>query len=109
MGDDDLGGMEEEIVKFWAVEEAPVPIREIYPKYPEVARKAGLEGTVFVQFVVGRDGLVKQVTILRGPEMFRQAAVDAVMQFQFKPAMQNDKPVQVRMTRPIMFRLTDGR
>ena len=105
---EETGALEEEVIEFWAVEEAPVPIREVYPKYPEVARRAGLEGTVFVQFVVGRDGTVKQVSVVRGPQMFRQPAVDAVMLFLFKPALQNDKPVQVRMTRPIRFRLGDG-
>jgi protein TonB len=103
-----IEALEEEVVEFWAVEEAPVSIREVYPKYPEIARRAGLEGTVFVQFVVGLDGTVKQVSVVRGPQMFRQSAVDAVMLFLFKPALQNDKPVQVRMTRPIRFRLDDG-
>lgn len=100
--------IEEEIVEFWAVEEAPQVLTEVYPTYPEVARKAGLEGTVFLQFVVGRDGRVKQVTVLKGPEIFRDAAVNAVLQFVFRPALQNDAPVQVRMTRPIRFRLADG-
>lgn len=104
-GTDDI---EEEIVEFWAVEEAPQIIKEPLPVYPVVASKAGLEGVVYVQFVVGRDGRVKQVATLKGPEIFRRAAEDAVLQFVFKPAMQNDKPVQVRMTRPIRFRLANG-
>ena len=104
-GDSDI---EEEIVEFWAVEEAPTVVKEVYPEYPEVARKAGLEGTVFVQFLVGRDGRVKQPMVLRGPELFRKSAMDAVMQFVFRPATQNDKPVQVRMTRPIRLRLATG-
>jgi protein TonB len=99
---------DEEILDFWAIEEAPLTIQEVYPVYPEVARRAGLEGTVFLQYVVGRDGKVKQVTVIRGPEIFRRAAEDAVMQFVFQPALQNDKPVSVRMTRPIRFRLADG-
>ena len=107
-GSRDGDDLEEEIVEFWAVEEAPQVEKEVYPVYPEVAQKAGLEGTVFVQFVVGRDGRVKQVTVLRGPEIFRKAAMDAVMDFVFRPALQNDQPVQVRMTRPIRFRLSGG-
>lgn len=107
-GSRDADRIEEEIVEFWAVEEAPQLVKEVIPEYPEVAQKAGLEGTVFLQFVVGRDGMVKHVTVLKGPEIFREAAMNAVMQFQFKPALQNDRPVQVRMTRPIRFRLTDG-
>ncbi len=95
----------EEIVEFWAVEQVPEPVKQPAPEYPEVARKAGLTGTVFVEFTVGRDGLVKGARVLRGPTIFHEAALAAVFQFVFKPAMQNDKPVSVRMTQPIRFRL----
>lgn len=100
--------VEEEIIEFWAVQEPPRLVREVFPAYPEVARKAGLEGTVFLQFVVGVDGKVRAVSVLKGPEIFRSAAVAAVQQFVFAPALQNDNPAQVRMTRPIRFRLADG-
>ena len=96
---------EEEILEFWKVEVKPVLIKEVAPVYPEIARKAGLEGKVFVRFQVGKDGRVRDVQILRGQEIFRQAAIEAVMQFRFKPAMQNDKPAPVWMTQPLTFRL----
>ena len=98
---------DEEILEFFSVEEEPRTLQTAQPKYPEVARKAGLEGTVFVRFVVGKDGRVERVNILRGPEIFRDAAIDAVSQFRFSPAIQNDKPVRVWMQMPIRFRLTD--
>jgi periplasmic protein TonB len=98
-------GMEEEIVEFWAVEQVPEPISQPAPAYPEVARKAGLTGTVFVEFTVGKDGLIKGARVLRGPTIFHEAALTAVFKFVFKPAIQNDKPVSVRMTQPIRFRL----
>ena len=94
---------EEEIVEFWAVERPPEPIERAIPRYPEVARKAGLEGTVFVAFTVGTDGRVRDAQVLRGPEIFRQAALDAIYRFVFRPAVQNDRPVSVRMTMPIRF------
>jgi len=96
---------QEEIVEFWAVEQVPEPVKQPAPEYPEVARKAGLTGTVFVEFTVGKDGLVKGARVLRGPTIFHEAALAAVFQFVFKPAIQNDKPVSVRMTQPIRFRL----
>lgn len=99
---------EEEILEFFMVEKKPDIIKRVSPTYPEIARKAGLEGTVFVQFTVTRTGTVRDVTVLRGPEIFRQAAIDAVAQFLLKPAMQNDKPVNVKMTIPIKFTLTGG-
>ncbi len=94
---------EEEIVEFWAVERPPQPVERAVPRYPEVARKAGLEGTVFVAFTVGTDGRVRDARVLRGPEIFRQAALDAIYRFIFRPAVQNDRPVPVRMTMSIRF------
>jgi|SaaInl8_200m_RNA_FD_contig_31_18982_length_1276_multi_8_in_0_out_0_2 periplasmic protein TonB len=98
---------EEEIVEFFSVEQKPKLKKQVSPKYPEVARKAGLEGKVFIRFAVGRDGRVSRVTVMRGQEIFREAAVAAVQQFQFSPAIQNDKPVSVWMTMPISFKLTE--
>ena len=100
-GDD----MEEEVLEFFMVEDKPIITKNVRPVYPELARKAGLSGRVFVRFMVGRDGRVHEVQILKGEEIFRQAAIDAVSQFVFKPAMQNDKPVSVWMSQAIKFDL----
>jgi len=100
---------EEEIIEFWAVETEPKKIKQPPPVYPEVARKAGLEGTVFVEFVVGANGRVKSARVIRGPAIFHEPALNAVYQFTFEPAIQNDKPVSVRMTQPIRFKLTGNR
>jgi len=99
------GNMEEEVLEFFMVEDKPIIIKNVRPVYPEIARKAGLSGRVFVRFKVGRDGRVTEVQILKGQEIFRQAAIDAVSQFVFKPAMQNDKPVAVWMSQAIKFNL----
>lgn len=107
-GSGDNDAVEEEIVEFWAVEQVPQPISQPPPVYPEVARKAGLTGTVFVEFTVTKDGRVSEARVVRGPAIFHEAALDAVFKFAFKPAMQNDKPVNVRMTQPIRFRLKDS-
>jgi protein TonB len=99
------GDMEEEVLEFFMVEDKPVITKNVRPVYPEIARKAGLSGRVFVRFMVGKDGRVHEVQILKGEEIFRQAAVDAVSQFVFTPAMQNDKPVAVWMSQAIKFDL----
>ena len=99
------GEEEEEILEFYLVEDKPILIKQVPPKYPEIARKAGLEGKVFLKFLVAKDGRVSTVTVLKGQEIFRQSAIDAILQFKFKPAQQNDKPVNVWMTQPITFRL----
>lgn len=98
---------EEEVLEFWKVEKKPIPIKKAKPVYPDLARKAGLEGKVFLRFQVGKNGRVSRIQVLRGQEIFRQAAINAVAQFVFKPAMQNDKPVSVWMTQPITFTLNN--
>ena len=100
-GDD----VEEEVLEFFMVEDKPVLIKNVRPVYPEIARKAGLSGRIFVRFKVGKDGRVSLVQITKGQEIFRQATVDAVSQFVFTPAMQNDKPVAVWMSQMIRFDL----
>jgi protein TonB len=98
---------EEEIVEFWAVSQAPELIQDAAPDYPPVAKKAGLEGIVWVRFLVGRDGRVRDATVMRGQEIFREAALAAALRFVFRPAMQNDRAVAVWMTRRIQFKLTE--
>ncbi len=97
--------VEEEILEFWVVEQKPELIQRVNPVYPEMARRAGLQGQVLVLFIVTKEGRVAEPKVLKGPEIFRAAALEAVMKFRFKPAMQNDKAIAVRMTIPIRFRL----
>ena len=110
--DDTLGDtgrtLNEEAVDFWAVSKEPVLVREILPLYPRDAHDLGLEGVVFVKFAVGTAGRVKEASILKGPAIFHASALEAVYQFLFRPAFQNDKPVAVWMTRPIRFRIVDN-
>ena len=96
---------EEEIFEFFMVEQKPILIHRVNPKYPEIARKAGLTGKVFLKFLVDKNGRVSNVSVYSGQEIFRQAAIDAVLQFRFEPAQQNDKPVSVWMTQMMSFRL----
>ena len=97
--------VEEEILEFWVVEQKPELLRSVNPVYPEMARRAGLQGQVLVSFIVTKEGRVAEPQVLKGPEIFRAAALEAVRQFRFEPAMQNDRAVVVRMTIPIRFSL----
>lgn len=99
---------EEELepVDIWAVEEKPQIVKQIQPEYPMVARKAGLEGTVYLKVLVSKAGQVTKVEVVRGKEIFHQAALDAIRAFEFRPARQSDKPVDVWLMVPMQFRLT---
>lgn len=96
---------EEEPLEIWMVEKKPELVTKMVLEYPDLARKAGLEGTVYVKLLVGSDGRVKKAGVLRGDEIFHKATMKAVMQFVFTPAIQNDRPVPVWVVMPIVFKL----
>jgi len=74
--------------------------------YPEFARRVGIEGRVFVRFVVNKDGTVSDVEVVRGiGGGCDEAAVEAVRQSRFTPGLQRGRPVRVRMALPVTFRL----
>ena len=97
---------EEPPMEFWMVEEKPqLSSQAVYPEYPDIARTAGMEGDVFVEMVVGTDGKVESVRVLRGPPIFHESAKAAAMKMEFTPARQNDRPVRVKVAQRISFRL----
>ena len=122
-GDLDLGGTldmppppppaeeEEEEDFFVVVEEMPELIGglgELQSKirYPEMARRAGIEGRVFIQFIVNEQGQVENPRVMRGiGGGADEEALRVVSQAQFKPGMQRGRPVRVQYSLPIFFRL----
>jgi protein TonB len=103
-------GPEIEIVPFYKVEVKPQIVSSPPPKYPELARKAGIEGKVVVKMLVDIDGSIMDVKILKssGNTMLDQSAVQAAYKAKFTPAKQRDKLVRVWVSRPIDFKLTGG-
>jgi protein TonB len=89
--------------EFVYYEDAPTPITQFKPIYPEMAREAKVEGRVVLHVLVGRDGRVKNVKVIRSVTMLDQAAVDAVSKWVFKPALSNNKPVSVWVEVPVDF------
>ncbi len=75
-------------------------------KYPEIAKKAGVEGTVFVQFVVDENGNVTNAAVAKGIGAgCDEEALKAVRKAKFKPGKQRGKAVKVKFSLPIRFRL----
>lgn len=87
------------------VEELPEAITKVPPAYPDMAREANVDGTVMVQALVGKDGRVKDVKIVKSIPMLDQSAMDAVRRWVFKPALSNNKPVAVWVAVPVRFTL----
>jgi|GEM_PF-716586 len=76
--------------------------------YPESAKKKGIEGRVFVQFVVEKDGSLSSFQVLRGvnDELNDEAIRVLKMMPKWKPGMKDGKPVRVQYTMPFKFQLT---
>jgi protein TonB len=93
--------------EFIAVEIEPVAIVQVKPSYPEMARRAEVEGTVFVKALVDKEGKVKKAVAVEGPDIFYDEAIKASMQWVFKPAIQHDQPVSVWVVIPFRFNVKD--
>lgn len=89
--------------EFVYYEDEPVPVTAPPPAYPEFARDAGITGKVTLHVLVGKDGRVKNVKVIKGVTGLDAAAVDAVKKWVFKPALSNNKPIAVWVEVPLDF------
>lgn len=76
-------------------------------KYPVIAQENGIQGRVICNFVVERDGSITDVQVVRGvdPSLDKEAVRVIQSMPRWKPGMQRGKPVRVRFTLPVVFRL----
>jgi protein TonB len=77
--------------------------------YPKKAERMGIEGKVIVFFEIDREGKVSKVTVQKGfnAECDAEAVRVIKMLPQWKPAKQNGRPVRVKRSLPVVFRLPD--
>lgn len=93
--------------EFYAFDEPPMLIKSVSPRYPDLARQAGIEGTVLIEVLVNEEGKIDQARVIQSdvtPAM-EKAALEAAKKFLFKPAKQRTVPVPARMAIPIRFKL----
>ena len=95
---------------FFAYDEAPVPIGgwgELQKNllYPPMAQKANVEGKVIVNAEIDEEGNVGRTWILKSLVGCDEAAVTAIRKTKWKPAMQRDQPVRVRVAITVVFEL----
>lgn len=83
-------------------------LQAVYKKieYPREALSQGIEGHVYITFIVDKQGNVLQPEVLRGiGGGCGQAAIEAIKEVEFKPGRQNGKPVKVKFSLPINFKI----
>ena len=81
----------------------PKRIQTIVPEYPEMASRAGIEGTVYLKLLVNSRGEVDSVEVQRGPKIFYKSAIEAAKATRFTPAIKNDKAVAWWVFLPFRF------
>ena len=94
--------------QFVPVEVQPVQVAEVQPAYPDIARRAGIEGSVWVKALVNKEGKVLDVIIAKSSGAnagFEEAAIAAAKQTVWKPAIANGQPIAVWVTYKVEFKL----
>ena len=83
----------------------PELLLKVQPQYPEIARRARIEGKVVLEAVIDGSGNVVNVRVLRSVPLLDGAATEAVKQWKYRPARQNGRPVKVYFTVIVDFTL----
>lgn len=82
-------------------------VKRVDPVYPPTAKASGVQGTVVLSAIIGKDGTIEKLTAVSGPPMLISSAIEAVTQWQFKPFLLNGQPVEVQTTINVNYSL-DG-
>jgi TonB family protein len=98
-------GHRPEFGEYVYVEELPEAVTKVPPMYPDDARESKVQGVVVVQALVIEDGSVADCRIVSSIPLLDEAAIAAVRQWRFKPALTAGKPVAVWVAVPIRFSL----
>jgi TonB family protein len=80
-------------------------ISQTPPEYPDIARRAHLQGTVLLNAIIGKDGSVLSLDYVSGPPLLMKAAMDAVSLWKYKPVMLNGAAVEVDTQVQVVFTL----
>ena len=88
------------------MDKQPTVLSQVPPVYPDSAKKAGVEGTVYVKILVSEEGkAVKAIVIKSDNVVFNQPSIDAALKFVFTPAIKDKVPVMVWVVVPFKFKL----
>jgi protein TonB len=77
----------------------------ITPVYPPIAKAVHVEGSVVMEAVISKTGHIESLNVVSGPEMLRQAALEAVERARYAPYKLNGDPVDVQTVITVVFRL----
>jgi protein TonB len=81
-------------------------IRRTTPVYPAIARTAGISGTIVLAATISKTGVIENLRVLSGPMLLRQAAIEAVQNWRYRPYLLNNQPVEVETTVNVVFSMS---
>jgi protein TonB len=85
---------------------AQIVSRPVQPAYPLLARQMKVQGSVILQALIGRDGIIQNLNVISGPQILASAAEDAVRQWHFKPHFQGNEPVETEAKITVNFTIS---
>jgi periplasmic protein TonB len=85
---------------------AEVVSRPVRPNYPLLARQMKVQGSVILQALIGRDGLIQDLHVLSGPPILASAAQEAVKQWHFKPHYLGEEAVETQARITVNFTIS---
>ncbi|MCL4550499.1 MAG: energy transducer TonB [Bacteroidetes bacterium] len=92
---------------FIEVDKLPALVSPLRPEYPQLAKLAGIQGTVYLKLLIDEKGNVEKAKVEQGvKDMIDEAALNAAKSAEFSPAMLNNKPIKVWVILPVAFKLS---
>lgn len=85
--------------------QSPALVERIAPRYPDLAIRAQVQGTVILEAMVDEEGRVREVRVLRSISLLDDAAIDAVRQWRYMPLRLNGEPQPFILTVTVSFRI----
>ena len=80
-------------------------LEKVPPVYPPEARAKHISGTVVLHAIIGKDGHIASLSVLSGPDILAEAAMDAVRQWIYKPYLLNGEPTEIDSTMTLNFNI----
>jgi len=81
-------------------------LKQVLPAYPPPARQLRIFGTVHLLGIIAKNGTIQRLQVLSGHPLLRQAALDAVSQWVYRPTILNGQPVEVEAPIDVIFTLS---
>jgi protein TonB len=81
-------------------------LKQVVPMYPQPARQLRISGTVHLLGIIAKDGTIQRLQALSGHPLLRQAAIEAVSQWVYRPTVLNGQPVEVEAPIDVIFTLS---